>query len=243
MHENTNIFTVLKYEISKFQKTTFEIIKELLGDLSLWEQAVSKIQNSIMDENWKAAEKKRDSWTRTSKNLSIRRVYTVREWYKKLNKSTGVLFLNNLRMGINLLKKISDRIDSIKGLVEAISSTTFIAMNISAQKERITRVWSPHEQSQEKIMRDIQNFQELIKIINLLKSMSPPGVSDYLSFNLKVLNDAQNLFKIVEKYAHILDRLSREAQKKSEQSMNNKHSYFSQFQEANAKLKRNAPLY
>jgi hypothetical protein len=242
MHENTNIFTVLKYEISKFQKTTFEIIKELLGDLSLWEQAVSKIQNSIMDENWKAAEKKRDSWTRTSKNLSIRRVYTVREWYKKLNKSTGVLFLNNLRMGINLLKKISDRIDSIKGLVEAISSTTFIAMNISTQK-KINKVWSNYEQSQEKIMRDIQNFQELIKIINLLKSISPPGVSDYLSFNLKVLNDAQNLFKIVEKYAHILDRLSREAQKKSEQSMNNKHSYYSQFQEANAKLKRNAPLY
>ena len=242
MHENTNIFTVLKYEFSNFPKTTFEIIKEFLGDLSLWEQAVSKIIISKMQKNFVEAEKKRDSWTKTSKNLTIRRVYTVSEWSAKINTRTGVLFLNNLRMGINLLKKISDRIDSIKGLVEAISSTTFIAMNISTQK-KINKVWSNYEQSQEKIMRDIQNFQELIKIINLLKSMSPPGVSDYLSFNLKVLNDAQNLFKIVEKYAHILDRLSREAQKKSEQSMNNKSSYFSQFIEANVKLKRNAPLY
>ena len=243
MHENTNIFTVLKYEFSNFPKTTFEIIKEFLGDLSLWEQAVSKIIISKMQKNFVEAEKKRDSWTKTSKSLSIRRVYTVSEWSAKINTRTGVLFLNNLRMGINLLKKISDRIDSIKGLVEAISSTTFIAMNISTPKKEIKKVWSNYEQSQEKIMRDIQNFQELIKIINLLKSISPPGVSDYLSFNLKVLNDAQNLFKIVEKYAHILDRLSREAQKKSEQSMNNKHSYYSQFQEANAKLKRNAPLY
>ena len=242
MHENTNIFTVLKYEFSNFPKTTFEIIKEFLGDLSLWEQAVSKIIISKMQKNFVKAEEKRDSWTKTSKDLTIRRVYTVSEWSAKINTRTGVLFLNNLRMGINLLKKISDRIDSIKGLVEAISSTTFIAMNISTQK-KINKVWSNYEQSQEKIMRDIQNFQELIKIINLLKSISPPGVSDYLSFNLKVLNDAQNLFKIVKKYAHILDRLSREAQEKSEQSMNNKSSYFSQFIEANVKLKRNAPLY
>jgi hypothetical protein len=165
-----------------------------------------------MDKNMQRAEKKRNSWSKTSNNFAIKCLYSTGEWSRYFNKKTGVYALNELRRAIALLKELQGKIGIIRNFAEIISSSAFIVMNFSDQKRAIHQYWSRHDQSKEKLMRDIQNFQELINILDRFCEFVPPEIKSYLQLNFQVLKEAQKLFKIVEKYADYIDKLSQETQ-------------------------------
>ena len=198
---------------SNLPQNIYAHLKDLKADLDILEKVVEILENDQIDRNAALAALKRESFTKTSKRLAIRRVFTIGEWKTYLNNRGSVPLLDNLRRATASLSNVLEGIRTADTIAKIIQSSAFIYINNNAEQMKILQNLSPENFAREKFRRNLLALAELSGILKEINSFVPTGVSEYISYNLIVLSNAKNMLEITERYTDKISELLSEIEK------------------------------
>ena len=207
---------------SNLPRDIYARLKDLESDLDILKKVVEILENDQMDRNAALAALKRESFTKISKRVSIRGVFTIGEWTTYLNNRGAVPLLDNLRRAADRLKEVLGGVRAADTIARIVQSSAFIYINNNAEQMKILKNLSPENVEREKFRRNVGALIELSGILKAINSFVPSGVSDYISYNLIILSHAKNMLEITEKYTDKINELLAEIDKSLAQSAKSK---------------------
>ncbi|MBR1951996.1 MAG: hypothetical protein IKA32_05435 [Lentisphaeria bacterium] len=198
---------------SNLPRDIYARLKDLESDLDILKKVVEILENDQIDRNAALAALKRESFTKISKRVSMRGVFTIGEWTTYLNNRGAVPLLDNLRRAADCLKEVQGGVRAADTIARIVQSSAFIYINNNAEQMKILKNLSPENFEREKFRRNVGALIELSGILKEINSFVPSGVSDYISYNLIILSHAKNMLEITEKYADKINELWSEIEK------------------------------
>lgn len=224
MSENkiNNLKKAFNFKYSKVPQDICARLKDLESDLDILKKVVEILENDQIDRNAALAALKCESFTKISKRVSIRGVFTIGEWTTYLNNRGAVPLLDNLRRAAVCLKEVQGGVRAADTIARIVQSSAFIYINNNAEQMKILKNLSPENFEREKFRRNVGALIELSGILKEINSFVPSGVSDYISYNLIILSHAKNMLEITEKYTDKINELLAEIDKILAQSAKSK---------------------
>ena len=207
--QNNDLIKEFKRQIANLPRNIYEQVTDLDNVFNALEKFIPLLENQQMDKNSAAAQVLRENYVKTSRNLAIRRVFTVGEWTSYLNRQGSVPLLDKIRRAIPLLKQVKSGIDVANKILGIIQRIFFTVQNRSDQV-RIMNNFSSDVEARKRFRDDVIALGVLSQILKEIAEFAPPGAKDYIKYNLTVLTDAEKLIKTVDEYA---DKIEKEAQK------------------------------
>lgn len=207
---------------SNLPRDIYARLKDLESDLDILKKVVEILENDQIDRNAALAALKSKSFTRISKRVSMRGVFTIGEWTTYLNNRGAVPLLDNLRRAADYLKEVLGGIRTADTIAKIVQISAFIYINNNAEQMKILRNLSPERFAREKFRRNVDALVNLSGILKEINSFVPAGVSDYISYNLIILSHAKNMLEITEKYTDKINELLAEIDKSLAQSAKSK---------------------
>ena len=207
---------------SNLPRDIYARLKDLESDLDILKKVVEILENDQIDRNAALAALKCKSFTKISKRVSMRGVFTIGEWTTYLNNRGAVPLLDNLRRAADYLKEVLGGIRTADTIAKIVQISAFIYINNNAEQMKILRNLSPERFAREKFRRNVDALVNLSGILKEINSFVPAGVSDYISYNLIILSHAKNMLEITEKYTDKINELLAEIDKSLAQSAKSK---------------------
>ena len=221
--QNNDLIKEFKRQIANLPLYIYEQVTDLDNVFNTLEKFIPLLENQQMDKNSAAAQVLRENYVRTSRNLAIRRVFTVGEWTSFLHRQGSVSPLDKIRRAIPLLKQVKSGIDVANKILGIIQRIFFTVQNRS-DKVRMMNNFSSDVEARNRFRDDVIALDVLSQILKEIAEFAPLGAKDYIKYNLTVLTDAKKLIKTVDEYVDKIKQLEEEIQKAVNQTFGNKSS-------------------
>lgn len=221
--QNNDLIKEFKRQIANLPLYIYEQVTDFDNVFNTLEKFIPLLENQQMDKNSAAAQVLRENFVKTSRNLAIRRVFTVGEWTSYLNRQGSVPLLDKIRRAIPLLKQVKRGIDIANKILDIIQHIFSTVQNRSDQV-RIMNNFSSDVEARKRFRDDVIALGVLSQILKEIAEFAPPGAEDYIKYNLTVLTDAEKLIKTVDEYVDKIKQLEEEIQKAVNQTFGNKSS-------------------
>ena len=210
--QNNDLIKEFKRQIANLPLYIYEQVTDFDNVFNALEKFIPLLENQQMDKNSAAAQVLRENYVKTSRNLAIRRVFTVGEWTSYLNRRGSVPLLDKIRRAIPLLKQVKSGIDVANKIMDIIQRIYSTVQNRS-DKVRMMNNFSSDVEARKRFRDDVIALGVLSQILKEIAEFAPPGAEDYIKYNLTVLTDAEKLMKTVDEYADKIEKEAQEAQK------------------------------
>ena len=208
--QNNDLIKEFKRQIANLPRNIYEQVTDLDNILTAFEKFIPLLESQQMDKNSVAAQVLRENYVKTSRNLAIRRVFTVGEWTSYLNKQGSVPLLDKIRRAIPLLKQVKSGIETANKILNVTHYVFSVVLNRTDRYRMMNNFLSEEAAAREKFRDDVIALVALSAILKEIAEFAPPGAKDYIKYNLTVLTHAETLMKSVDEY---VDKIKKEAQK------------------------------
>ena len=222
--QNNDLIKEFKRQIANLPRNIYEQVTDLDNVFNALEKFIPLLENQQMDKNSAAAQVLRENYVKTSRNLAIRRVFTVGEWTSYLNRQGSVPLLDKIRRAIPLLKQVKSGIETANKILNVTHYVFFVVLNRTDRYRMMNNFLSEEAVAREKFRDDVIALVALSAILKEIAEFAPPGAEDYIKYNLTVLTDAEKLIKTVDEYVDKIKQLEEEIQKAVNQTFGNKSS-------------------
>lgn len=190
-------------------------ISAIVTNFKILSQVFNYFNSGIHSAN---VEKARDlldkHWFKMSEETLVKKLWSEGEIVAWLNSHGDLSTIKKIseQCGLILqkLEKIQKYFDTIKGIVELGAAIGFNysegVYTITANTEGL----SSCAQIREDARNAAECFKLAIKAIEVINTLVPKGMKEYLSFNIEALKQAQKVFSIADEYADLIIKLAEE---------------------------------
>lgn len=211
--QNNDLIKEFKRQIANLPRNIYEQVTDLDNVFNALEKFIPLLENQQMDKNSAAAQVLRENYVKTSRNLAIRRVFTVGEWTSYLNNRGSVPLLDKIRRAIPLLKQVKSGIETANKILNVTHYVFFVVLNRTDRYRMMNNFLSEEAAAREKFRDDVIALVALSAILKEIAEFAPPGAKDYIKYNLTVLTHAETLMKAVDEYVNKIKKEGQNAQK------------------------------
>ena len=202
-----------------------QIKKEILN-ISNWSHAAVFAAEEIHKSNQLKADKVFEKhFFKASQTTAYKRLYTPREITEIINKFTlsGKIkkYLECAAEILTVLNEVKKALENLKKAIKFGKALKAMGASSGAGSNAETA-----EDIEKQMEESIKKFAALMKALELLNTLSPPGFREYFEYGAGIFRGSQRLVTITKGYTQRLKSAAEETQSIWEKIFNNKNSKF-----------------
>ena len=190
--------------------------------LPVLEKVIVAKRNKNMD---KAVILFNEGWARIAQRTKLTKMIPESEIRKFINSRDNLnVFCSKLHSMKRYFKKVNNGIDIGSKIVNISSNLSSMYLNHIGRNE-FGRCKSKVQRMREEFVYAQRQMSLVMGITAELASFAPPGMKEYLEYNLNAFNACQKGFELVNKHAQKIEKLSQEVENlwlEVQSNMNNK---------------------